>query len=108
MERGTGLVSRGLSYQTHAKVRLPSLVFLRHLSSRLTCTQFYHRVSSTIYSADARFVMTGSDDGNVRIWKARAAEKMGVITARERAAIEYRDSLRERWKHDSEVGKIMR
>jgi len=44
----------------------------------------------------------------VRIWKAKAADKLGVITARERAAIEYRQSLRERWKMDSEVGKIER
>ncbi|KAL4072148.1 WD40 repeat-like protein [Scleroderma citrinum] len=49
-----------------------------------------------IYS-DTRFVVSGSDDGNVRIWKAKAHEKLGVITARERAAIEYRESLKERW-----------
>jgi WD repeat and SOF domain-containing protein 1 len=66
------------------------------------------RVTSTIFSADARFVLTGSDDGNVRIWKANAADRLGVITARERAAMEYRQSLRERWKMDLEVGKIER
>jgi WD repeat and SOF domain-containing protein 1 len=53
-------------------------------------------------------VLTGSDDGNVRIWKAQASEKLGIITARERAALEYRESLKERWKMDSEVGKVMR
>ena len=66
------------------------------------------RVTSTIYSGDARYVLTGSDDGNVRIWKAKASEKLGIITARERAALEYRESLKERWKMDSEVGKVMR
>ena len=66
------------------------------------------RVSSSIYSADARFVLTGSDDGNVRIWKAKASDKLGVITARERAAMEYRESLKERWKVDSEVNKVTR
>lgn len=65
-------------------------------------------VTSSIYSADARFVLTGSDDGNVRIWKARASDKLGIITAREKAAMEYRDSLRERWKSDSEIGKVAR
>jgi DDB1- and CUL4-associated factor 13 len=53
-------------------------------------------------------VLSGSDDGNVRIWKARASEKLGIITARERAAMEYRDSLKERWKMDAQVGKISR
>ena len=66
------------------------------------------RVSSSIYSGDARFVLTGSGDGNVRIWKAKASDKLGVINARERAAMEYRESLKERWKVDSEVNKVAR
>lgn len=53
-------------------------------------------------------MLTGSDDGNVRIWKAKASDKLGVVNARERAAIEYRESLKERWKMDTEVGKIVR
>ncbi|EGO01190.1 hypothetical protein SERLA73DRAFT_179296 [Serpula lacrymans var. lacrymans S7.3] len=71
-------------------------------------TKRMQRVSSSIFTNDARFVLTGSDDGNVRIWKAKASEKLGIVTARERAAIEYRDSLKDRWKWDSEVGKISR
>lgn len=65
-------------------------------------------VTSTVFTADARFVVSGSDDGNVRIWKAKAHEKLGVITARERAAMEYRESLKERWKYDQEIGRISR
>ena len=53
-------------------------------------------------------MLSGSDDGNVRMWKARASEKLGIIDTRERAAMEYRDSLKERWKFDKEVGKISR
>lgn len=71
-------------------------------------TKRMQRVSSSIFTADARFVLTGSDDGNVRIWKAKASEKLGIVTARERAAIEYRDTLKDRWKHDNEVGRIQR
>jgi DDB1- and CUL4-associated factor 13 len=66
------------------------------------------RVTSTAFSGDARFVINGSDDGNVRVWKAKASEKLGITTARERSAIEYRNSLVERWKADSEVGKVSR
>lgn len=71
-------------------------------------TKRMQRISSSIFSADARFVLTGSDDGNVRIWKAKASDKLGVITARERAAMEYRESLKERWKVDSEVNRVSR
>lgn len=63
---------------------------------------------STIYTGDARFILSGSDDGNVRIWKARASDKLGIVAGRERAAQEYRAKLREKWKHDPEVGKIER
>ncbi|KAK0437568.1 WD40 repeat-like protein [Armillaria borealis] len=66
------------------------------------------RVSSTIFTNDARFVVSGSDDGNLRVWKANASEKLGVVNARERAAIEYRGKLVERWKMDKEVGKVAR
>lgn len=65
-------------------------------------------VTSTIFTADARFILSGSDDGNVRIWKARASDKLGIITARERAAMEYRDTLRVRWKTDSDIAKVAR
>jgi WD repeat and SOF domain-containing protein 1 len=66
------------------------------------------RVSSALFTADARFVLSGSDDGNVRVWKAKASERLGVVTARERAAIEYRESLKGRWRADGEVGKVVR
>lgn len=63
---------------------------------------------SSIYTGDARFVLSGSDDGNVRIWKAHASEKLGIVEGRERAAREYRTKLREKWKYDPEVSKVER
>ncbi|KAF4613062.1 hypothetical protein D9613_011063 [Agrocybe pediades] len=71
-------------------------------------TKRMQRVTSTVFSADARFVLSGSDDGNVRIWKAKASDKLGVVTARERAAMEYRESLKDRWRVDSEVDRVAR
>lgn len=71
-------------------------------------TKRMQRVTSTLFTTDARFILSGSDDGNVRIWKGKASERLGIVTARERAAIEYRSSLVERWKMDKEVGKVAR
>ncbi|KAF8752100.1 WD40 repeat-like protein [Rhizoctonia solani] len=68
----------------------------------------FGRVFATTYTQDARFILSGSDDGNVRLWKARASEKLGVVEGRERASKEYRDRLRERWSMDKEVGRIER
>ncbi|KAJ3888172.1 WD40 repeat-like protein, partial [Lentinula edodes] len=71
-------------------------------------TKRMQRVTSTLFTTDARFVLSGSDDGNVRIWKGKASERLGIVTARERAAVEYRSSLVDRWKMDKEVGKVVR
>lgn len=84
------------------------LSFSCYIPTRTDLLLRLHRVMTTVYTGDARFVLSGSDDGNVRIWKAHASDKLGIITARERAAIEYRETLKARWKADAEVSKISR
>ena len=63
-----------------------------------------HRTMSTANSGYA----LGSDEGNVRIWKVKASEKLGVATVREWARIEYCNKLKERWAVDAEVARISR
>lgn len=65
-------------------------------------------VFSTLYTLDNRFVLSGSDDSNLRIWKARAAEKLGTVDKREMVRKEYRDGLREKWGSVGEVAKLER
>ncbi|KAF5345833.1 hypothetical protein D9757_014889 [Collybiopsis confluens] len=60
-------------------------------------TKRMQRVLSTLFTNDARFVLSSSDDGNVCIWKGKASEKLGIVTAREHTAIEYRSSLVDWW-----------
>lgn len=38
------------------------------------------RVFCVRYSGDAMYVMSGSDDTNVRLWKAQASEQLGVVS----------------------------
>ena len=40
-------------------------------------TKRMQRIFCVNYSADARFVLSGSDDTNVRIWKAEASDTLG-------------------------------
>jgi WD repeat and SOF domain-containing protein 1 len=61
-----------------------------------------------MYTSDARFVLSASDDGNVRLWKANPHERLGVLDTRERNALEYREALKQRWKFDEEVDKVLR
>lgn len=37
------------------------------------------RVFCAKFSGDATYVLTGSDDTNIRIWKAKASEQLGVV-----------------------------
>ncbi|KAI5476261.1 WD repeat and SOF domain-containing protein 1, WDSOF1 [Pseudohyphozyma bogoriensis] len=71
-------------------------------------TKRMQRVFSTLYTLDARFVLSGSDDSNLRIWKARASEKLGVMDKREMARKEYRDGLREKFSTVADVAKLER
>ncbi|PWN46928.1 WD40 repeat-like protein [Violaceomyces palustris] len=71
-------------------------------------TKRMQRIFSTAFTMDARFVLSGSDDGNLRIWKAKASEKLGILNSREMASREYAESLRKRWRNTGDVAKIER
>ena len=71
-------------------------------------TQRMQRVFTSLFTLDSRFVISGSDDGNLRIWKARASARLGVMSTKELSKMEYRDSLREKWKSVGDVSKIER
>ncbi|GAA96704.1 uncharacterized protein L969DRAFT_245917 [Mixia osmundae IAM 14324] len=71
-------------------------------------TKRMQRIWSTAFTLDTRFIVSGSDDGNLRIWKARASDKLGVSSTKELAKKQYRDTLRDKWQHVGEVGKIER
>ncbi|CAM9153987.1 unnamed protein product [Ascophyllum nodosum] len=69
-------------------------------------TKRMQRVFCVNFSADARFVMTGSDDTNLRIWKANASQKLGAMVPREARKQQYRNSLKKRYEHMPEVRRI--
>eukprot|EP00923_Selenidium_pygospionis_P053914 GHVN01093907.1.p1 GENE.GHVN01093907.1~~GHVN01093907.1.p1 ORF type:complete len:479 (-),score=77.61 GHVN01093907.1:1768-3204(-) len=67
-----------------------------------------HQVLCCRFSADSRFVLSGSADMCVRIWKAKASEALGPRHYRERQALAYRSVLVDKYKHMKEVGRIAR
>lgn len=74
--------------------------------------EIYHnrrmqRVLSVSFSGDGRFVLSGSEDTNMRVWKAVASEKIGVVQGREKRAIEYRNKLKDKYGRVEEVGRIL-
>lgn len=57
-------------------------------------------VNSVIFTSDAHYILSGnfliilgSEDMNIRLWKAQASQPIGVINEREKRALEYRKKL---------------
>lgn len=71
-------------------------------------TKRMQRVFAVRFSGDGSYVFSGSDDMNVRVWKAEASAQVGVILPRERAKQQYNKALVERHKHLPEVKRIVR
>ncbi|KAJ3313402.1 DDB1- and CUL4-associated factor 13 [Blyttiomyces sp. JEL0837] len=71
-------------------------------------TKRMQKIFCVKYTMDSKYVLSGSDDGNIRLWKAVAQEKMGALAPREQTALNYKNSLKERFKHMPEIKRIDR
>ncbi|XP_078665363.1 DDB1- and CUL4-associated factor 13-like isoform X2 [Branchiostoma floridae x Branchiostoma belcheri] len=71
-------------------------------------TKRMQRVFCIKWSLDNKYILSGSDETNVRIWKAKAAEKIGKLTPREESALTYSDKLKEKFQHHPQVRRIAR
>lgn len=69
-------------------------------------TKRMQRVFSVRYSADSKYVISGSDDGNVRLWRSVANARSGIKSARQRSKLEYDQALTERYRHMPEIKRI--
>ncbi|KAF6252435.1 WD40-repeat-containing domain protein [Scenedesmus sp. NREL 46B-D3] len=71
-------------------------------------TKRMQRVFCVGFSGDGSYVFSGSDDMNVRVWKADASEQLGVTLPREKHKAAYNKALINRYKHMPEVKRIVR
>lgn len=42
-------------------------------------TKRMQRLTSVAWSLDNKYILSGSDEMNIRVWKSRASEKLGVV-----------------------------
>ena len=66
------------------------------------------RVFCVGYTLDHKYILSGSDDTNIRLWKARSSEKIGQLSTREESALQYRNALVSKYAHLPEVKRISR
>lgn len=63
-------------------------------------------VHGLAYSNDGRFIVSGSDDGSLRLWKAQASGKVGPISKHEKEKLKYRETLKEKFKDTAEIARM--
>ncbi|KAA8498895.1 DDB1- and CUL4-associated factor 13 [Porphyridium purpureum] len=71
-------------------------------------TRRMQRVFGVNFSADAQMVMSASDDGDIRLWKAHASIPTKAQLPRERDAIDYAEKLKKRFQHVPSVRRILK
>ncbi|XP_071865516.1 DDB1- and CUL4-associated factor 13 [Bombus fervidus] len=71
-------------------------------------TRRMQRLTCMAWSLDNKYVISGSDEMNIRIWKAKASEKLGVLRPRERAALNYSEALKEKFAAHPQIKRIYR
>ncbi|XP_057530140.1 uncharacterized protein LOC130808698 [Amaranthus tricolor] len=71
-------------------------------------TKRMQRVFCVKFTCDASYIVSGSDDTNLRLWKAKASDQLGVLHPREQKKHDYNDALKKRYKYLPEVKRILR
>lgn len=71
-------------------------------------TKRMQRVFCVRFTTDSRYILSGSDDANVRVWRAKSNDRANIKSTKQRLAMEYDDALKERYKFMPEVRRIAR
>ncbi|XP_052236826.1 DDB1- and CUL4-associated factor 13-like [Dreissena polymorpha] len=71
-------------------------------------TKRMQRVSVVKWSLDNKYLLSGSMEMNIRVWKARASEKLGILKPREKSAFSYSEKLKEKFASHPQVRRIAR
>jgi len=71
-------------------------------------TQRMQRVFAVTFSGDSTYVLSGSDETNIRLWKSHASEKLGATNPRQRRQTKYSEKLKQQYQHHPEVKRILK
>jgi WD repeat and SOF domain-containing protein 1 len=71
-------------------------------------TKRMQRVLAVKWSLDNKFILSGSEEMNLRVWKASASAKLGVLCPREKEAFNYSETLKDKFAHHPDIRRIAR
>ena len=71
-------------------------------------TKRMQQVNCICFSMDSKFIISGSGDTNVRIWKSQASHSLKPMLPREKEKIAYSNKLKKKYAHNFEIKRILR
>lgn len=76
------------------------------------CEDMYHnrrmgQINAVKYSGDGYYILSGSNEGNVRIWKSNSSQLEKTMNARQRAAISTNQQLINKFQNTGEIWQIL-
>jgi len=77
------------------------------VSREIYHTRRMQRVFSVKYTRDSAYLLSGSDDSNLRLWKTVASKPLRKLTQREERKINYLNKLKQRFGHIRSIRSIM-
>ncbi|PVV01804.1 hypothetical protein BB560_003765 [Smittium megazygosporum] len=71
-------------------------------------TKRMQRVFVAKYTMDNKFVVSGSDDGNLRVWRSEASQRVGAKSSRQVASLNYMSTVKDKFTHMPEVRRVLK
>ncbi|XP_053206603.1 DDB1- and CUL4-associated factor 13-like [Panonychus citri] len=71
-------------------------------------TKRMQRLTSVLWTLDSKYILCGSDEMDIRAWKANASEKLGPKGSKEEINFRYQAKLKEAYAHHPEIKRIAR
>lgn len=71
-------------------------------------TKRMQKITDVIWSLDSKYIVSASDEMDIRMWRANASEKLGPKYHREQVAFDTNEALKQKFKHHPEIKRIKR
>lgn len=71
-------------------------------------TKRMQRITDVMWTLDSKYIISSSDEMDIRMWRANASEKFGPKFYREQAALDTNEALKKKFKNHPEVKRIIR
>jgi WD repeat and SOF domain-containing protein 1 len=69
-------------------------------------TKRQQHITAVSWSLDNKYIFSGSDEMNIRVWKANASEKLGPLKPREKDAMRYNEALKQKFATHPQIKRI--